>query len=858
MKAGAFESAVWCTSGPGGSSSVKANRQLHYAGSGAEQVPIELVTCPNFRPSRIGPVRALHRTTVHKDTSTSGKAFGVSKGGAHAGAGVLPAIVAKSNSPTTASPRGDASHAPSHKISHKMFRQKEPLILTNELRTDVKAQLDNLAAHCRTEEAWKVPHVSTARTLVVFLKCMQNICDLVGAPISEKAYRSAYSFEMLNALISLWDPQIAEIFAVELSGCGGKLPSLGYLAFTVLVALMEVPWNFTYNTLTHTICSCKNVFPGTTRCLVPAGGPPGETLDGRLVASLASTFAARAPGSPVNVRSLYARIDQFRRRERHFPAELIEITAAVRDQFLNFLRAVPYLIEDFDNLPLTSSILLSQGWERFVGHFTSEVNVFDRVYTRFERLYLDLADRMIGIALEPVKGMTEPSSSLVCKPGDPFKPFETAVLCQRLGLLNQQVNFGGPHHLVHFDPHLLGKAQRVMMMSTYAEVRSMAQAMLSKFDSLCTVLVKLTDAEIQPELQDNRELREAVVSLEAIWAECQFVLQQDVLDFIQLFLDYTPSLGSTFRSQLFLAMHDDDVVHVQSDSSTFLTQDVTTSSAEDAQQNARQILFETLPILMYLDELWRDIKVQRGEATKEMGPLPACAFRELFCRKSERHHMLRRDFAKFDEQRFARFRSFLLGEQEDDAEGGHLQSKYFQNVYRQLKEVAAFPTGESPSEAMRVATRLQTQVCMEPSQTSEDDVDVGRFILQESKHAAEARARWICVQRVAQTVEPQLFDCSHAAHPSKQGALDDNLGHVRLTVEEARVEMSGVTSPAGASNASHLQDGTADEENSPGHERSGAGSPIAGSSPQPPQGAPPDGRKPRARQSLRTSNQKKP
>merc|ERR1719440_1848833 len=97
-------------------------------------------------------------------------------------------------------------------------------------------------------------------------------------------------------------------------------------------------------------------------------------------------------------------------------------------------------------------------------------------------------------------------------------------------------------------------------------------------------------------------------------------------------------------------------------------------------------LFETLPILIYLDEMRRDLRLV--EAGKETG---TAHFRDLFCPKNDRHQLLRRDFAKFDEHRYQKFRNFLLGVAEEEPEEGNLHATYSQNVYRQLREVAAFP-----------------------------------------------------------------------------------------------------------------------------------------------------------------------
>lgn len=371
----------------------------------------------------------------------------------------------------------------------------------------------------------------------------------------------------------------------------------------------------------------------------------------------------------------------------------------------------------------------------------------------------------------------------------------------------------------------------------------MASALLASFDSLCNVLVTLKDDEIQPEVCENKILRETVLGLEAVWAECQFILQQGALDFIRQILEYIPQLNETCRWQLrtalegeietsFVWFHSDNWAEklkarqgaalvparmlvtdssgevldiftegeIRSDIESwrfplifrckapefFARLDQSTRDAvresltkqtrqeieatlgfseeqveqlrvffspqdaislEDEEKQARQMLFETLPILMYLNELRNDIRMQ--DQHKDMNT--NCPFRDLFCPNNERHHMLRRDFAKFDDQRFNKFVSFLLGELEEESEGERLQSRYFRNVYRQLREVAAFPTGDSPAEAIKRATWLQAEEILG---STGDEEDRAR---KKDLAAAEGCARWVCVQRVAQTVKPELF-----------------------------------------------------------------------------------------------------
>jgi hypothetical protein len=185
-------------------------------------------------------------------------------------------------------------------------------------------------------------------------------------------------------------------------------------------------------------------------------------------------------------------------------------------------------------------------------------------------------------------------------------------------------------------------------------------------------------------------------------------------------------------------------------------------------KEARKMFFETLPILMYLDEMRRDIKL--SEAGKETS---AAHFRDLFCPKTDRHQLLRRDFAKFDEHRYQRFRNFLLGIPEEESEGAAVEATYFQNVYKQLKEVAAFLADKSPMEALQAATCLDaTDVIVPEAHLSEQMILEERVRqLADLKTAAEARARWVCVQRVAQTVQPDLFPFNKPQTPNPRASF---------------------------------------------------------------------------------------
>mmetsp|Transcript_3033 Transcript_3033/g.5583 ORF Transcript_3033/g.5583 Transcript_3033/m.5583 type:complete len:1069 (-) Transcript_3033:92-3298(-) len=831
--AGAFERVpAWCSS-----CGIEPQRSTHYAGVGPGQIPVELVTAG-------ARIKSVMKTKVQ---AAKGKAL----------ANVFKKSKADGENKNSSTGKG---------------RHKPPPELTSELHMDVKGSLVNICQKSQTSD-----HQRNPRILRHFLKELQDLCEMLEMPLTGKSYRQPYGFKMLHAFLRLMPEDRKEAVGAELPSKNESqdLPLSGFLPFTILISLYEIKWEFTYNSLTHRICNCAERFPGAMLCLVPETGRADRSKDDGLAESAAVSMAAIVSGMAPGQQSLDERIAILQHQERHFPTRLMDLSQVVKKRFTDFTGQVHGFLEDISTMPLQPGPEMNQRWGRFVSNFSSEVSALDLYYTQFEQLYLSLIDRMIGFAVGPVGGLSGPSVSLVLKHGDPFRPLQTAVLCQRLGLLKQRVSFGGPHKLVHFDPHLLVKAQRVIEMDTYQEVRNLASAMLESFDSLCNVLVNIKHDQIQPEVCENKELRETVLGLEAVWAECQFILHQGALDFIHQILRYIPQLNETCRWELRTAMegemetsfllhysdnwaeklkarqqpfgasfgpakvmatdnagrildlfaegelradidpskfplilrckapdffaqldqntrnavreslmkqtdrresflkyarydpftsHSDrrgsflKPMKQESDMSTygfteeqveqlrifFLQQD--TISLEEEQTHARTMLFETLPILMYLQELRDDIVLQ--DQNKESGaPTP---FRDLFCPNNERHHMLRRDFAKFDDQRYNKFISFLLGDFEEESESDRLQSRYFRNVYRQLREVAAFPTGDSPAEAIKKATSLQGEG-IGISGDAEDRA------YKKDLAMAEACARWVCVQRVAQTVKPDLF-----------------------------------------------------------------------------------------------------
>jgi hypothetical protein len=570
---------------------------------------------------------------------------------------------------------------------------------------------------------------------------------------------------------------------------------------------------------------------------------------------------------------------------------------------------MPVLVQEFYALPTPPAARPrpnSQGWTRFLQNLTDQVIMFDSCYTEFEELYIRLATAMLEGVLAPVNRLTEQSNFLVKCPNDPYTDVQAAVLCQRLGLLKRRVDFGGPYQIREFDPSLLIKARRIPSMDTFDEVRDMASRLLTCFSSLCRVLNDIRIDQIRFELSDNPELSAQVLELEKAWAECQFVLRQDSLDMTRQLLDLLPQLSASARWQLRTAMSsspiedctaltsqasqkqvvmltrrctaprlaaitdasDGDLARSTSTPSkqsprelskpTFFTEVPSTKIQDqslqptvqlentiEAQEGARLMLFQTLPLLVYLDELWYEVcldrlwfrlhtldkhssmrdqdqfaedlldafreymvprqvvsqlKVQlrgtplvaevhgsistmqelrkmlpkhqsievRGAAVTVMEAPKTSYYRDSFCTKDDRHHTLRRDFAKFELGKCQKFRSFVLGEETMEQSIGKSPKdaarrkeeedrwKHFKNLYRQLKEVAAFPTDTAPMNVVYEATSAEV---MEDCMIGEAGSKKKRrpSVTHEEYVALQARARWVCAQRVAQTVEPELF-----------------------------------------------------------------------------------------------------
>lgn len=606
--------------------------------------------------------------------------------------------------------------------SEKDTTKVEPPVLTPELRTDLKQKLDSLGSVCRTD------FKAHPRSTRFFLRELWDLCQLLKVPVSSRPYRRKLADGLYQFVTN-----IPNFLPADLAPSSAELAEDSFLTMTVMLALGSVPWEFRFNRVLYRLCNCSSAF-GSHRCLLPTGGTRN------------SEFVAPSRPTPRGVRSMegeavpapphLSKLDALQRQEKHLPTRLLDVSAALRVRFLEFVQQVPVFLEDLlkstVEKPLAEQLAHQKLlWERWANVIFAEISTFDKSYSQFERLYMMIVKQLIETTLEPIHSMADTSCALMNASGDPFREVQAAALCQRLGLLKQTVDFGGSNQVLNFDPGLLEKAQRVLHMETYAEVRDMARVLLKNFDALCKVLLHLNDDQVKLELKENTELTSAILRLEQVWADCQFILHQGCLDFIEILeREVLPQLSPQLKWLIHVALE------------TESPGKASTNADPTELQNARVALYQTVPMMVYVDELWKDSNPE--------GPSRKVRFVELCCPQDDRHHTLRRDFGKFDEKRFNEFRSFLIAETEKNCSGGR-QTDFFRLVYRQLKAVSAFPIQENLSAAIMAASNAQA--ALKQSNLSDRDLADG---LREQE-LLEGGARWLCLMLKVQAVAPHLF-----------------------------------------------------------------------------------------------------
>eukprot|EP00927_Polykrikos_kofoidii_P077822 TRINITY_DN74729_c0_g1_i1.p1 TRINITY_DN74729_c0_g1~~TRINITY_DN74729_c0_g1_i1.p1 ORF type:complete len:1031 (-),score=136.51 TRINITY_DN74729_c0_g1_i1:15-3107(-) len=798
-------------------------RSTHHIGHGALKVPIELAWAPREKAPSTGSNKVTRGKPVHSLTSAGPDSVG------GAGNGAVAGVVAQTSVGGGGEVgAGEVLHCGKGKLRWGGKRKFPELSF--DLHAELRDRLNNLEASCKMAD-----FKSNSRAVRYVLKEVQEMSNMMDMSLIAKPYRSRYAASTISSFAFVLPPAAG---AEQPTAAELRSPS-GLWNFTMFTALLDPCWMFTYNGFTHKICDCSIVFPCLSpgECVVPADADgdvegfghgkdsaaaaaaaaviefartaqlsgaqhqaPGNTgagvgtkstLFGRkrgstsryeVVAAVRNSVSVAPLGRHAPPAVVEARLKQMREQERHLLARLPELAHALRQRFYDLTgRAVPALMEEFREVrprrkrTPADSLQTSQVWERFVSQFASEVGFFDIAYMQFEELFLELLGKVTGNAIDPLLKLSDPSMSLVRAPSDPFSSVQAAVLCQRLGSLKRRVDFGGEFKIVDFDPTLLSKAKRILQMQSSGEVCKMALALLSKFDGLCQAFEDVSPSNILPELNQNLHIGAAVVELEKIWAECQFVLLQDSLDFLRQLLDFFPRLSSSYRWLLRVSMGGScegrlraSNANIFSAASTVLkVNSVPSNSAEEQkqlrtiQEAALTMLFETVPQLMYIDEVWREVCEERTvdeqsaiEARMKPADPELSEFRALFCVKDERHKMVRKAFEKYDAADYDLFRRFLLQEVAPEEIVERATWKSFVDLYKTLREVAAFAVDTSPLEAVIAAiSGEERKLSQGPGETQ------GELLQRRERLRAtlQARARWVCLQRVAQTEAPASF-----------------------------------------------------------------------------------------------------
>lgn len=625
-----------------------------------------------------------------------------------------------------------------HVAEKEASRQELPM-LTPELRADLKQKLDSLVSVCRTD------FKAHPRSTRFFLRELWDLCQLLKVPVSNRPYR-----RKLAGALSQFVLHIPNFLPADLAPSSAELSEDSFLTMTVMLALGAIPWEFKFNRAHYRLCNCASL--GSQRCLVPTGG----IRSSEFMTSRTRGRAGEGDGpAPAALREL------FHRQEKHLPNRLVDVSAALRVRFVEFVEQVPVFLEDLLKWTVEKPLAEQMAhqkllWERWANLIFAEITTFDKSYTQFERLYMHIVKQLIENTLEPIRSMADTCQSLMDHSGDPFREVQAAALCQRLGLLKQTVDFGGSSQVVHFDPGLLDKAQRVLHMETYAEVREMARVLLKNFNSLCQVLMHLNDDQVKLELKENAEFTAALLRLEQVWADCQFILHQGCLDFIEILeQEVLPQLSPQLKWQIHLALEMENPG----------------KPADPTElQEARVTLYQTVPMMVYVDELWKDANPTAGAQSRARRSV---RFVELCCPQDDRHHTLRRDFGKFDEKRFSEFRNFLVAENERNRSGGSRQTDFFRLVYRQLKAVSAFPIQENLSAAILAASEAQAAL-KQPNLSDRDMADGLR-----EQELLEGGARWLCLMLKVQAVAPHLF-------PAKKPVMEKDKLKERLSSKGRR------------------------------------------------------------------------
>lgn len=588
--------------------------------------------------------------------------------------------------------------------------------------------------------------------LTHFFKELDQFAHAIQISTTNRSYRRQYPEDRLCYFF-----QRVPCYS-QLGSGAPSLPVKGFAPQTVMLALSNFPWRFVYNGQRIKLCDCTggecdmpldNRFKATMNTGVNAERtekraekyvPEDQRFDARgsvAISMLTAVTSGRRSVFEQPDRQLFDRGGNGKisnrkdlMSERHLPQQLVSAAKTVRMRFSTMckqLMSQEQELQDIWQPTQGSPAPTTEEWDRYMVSMTTTIQIFDQDYTKFERLYLELMDQMISLAKAPLKNMAEHSKLVKDEPNGYYDPIQGALLCQRLGLLNRRVDLGG-RRVLEFDPALLEKARRAQRIDTFPVIKEMATELLDRFDELCQLLTDLDEEQVRPELRDIGEFREAVVALEEIWDWCRHVFSQQALDFIHQMIETLEELTPSFRRQIYRAT----------------TEDVDLDEEEKAA--AEDALHTTLPIVIYISEMHRDVFGQPGRAGRDNG-----IFRSLFGCCSKTYQRLRSEIGKFDERRFQTLFDFII----NVSEGKAIQSqskykvakqtpksstetldpkqvKYFENLFRQLKEAAAF---SSEYEASATAS--------------------GSF--KQHSRSSDAKDQWLVLHDVVQKVAPHLF-----------------------------------------------------------------------------------------------------
>eukprot|EP00397_Hematodinium_sp_SG-2012_P015159 GEMP01015432.1.p1 GENE.GEMP01015432.1~~GEMP01015432.1.p1 ORF type:complete len:686 (+),score=125.02 GEMP01015432.1:203-2260(+) len=343
----------------------------------------------------------------------------------------------------------------------------------------------------------------------------------------------------------------------------------------------------------------------------------------------------------------------------HYPNSLIEGKNEVAVHFRTLMKKIPQVLEEF--LGFEWPIPASQ-FSKFKTSITSYLELFDAYYSRFERLYLDLINRVLLRAYEPLVGIY----SVCTRVGGitDMAQLDLAMFCQNLGVLSREIDFGGTGR-TEYDPKVIAKAMRVLHISTYAPIQRQAQRLL---DCLIQVHAFFRDLnfkngvsnELVPDLASNNSLVQLLLGTQSEWEISAIILQQATLDFFTFLLDgwLMQKLNVRFREKLRFG--------------------VTQQPKDDFfNQEAHQALYVDFPILLLLDNLYSSTSNKTASNFNDifLGPKSAEAEERLLRAKGE--------IGKFDERRYQTLFNYTLGVATPQD-----QLSYFENLYSQLKIAA--------------------------------------------------------------------------------------------------------------------------------------------------------------------------